>query len=99
MVELMLLCVTSGLRTPGVRAGSAWYGPLDGDAEQDECKGHEQDTRRHRSRVRTELPHRKVSKPATAQPKPRLRSSCVDVRPKGCDRREGDHPRGDQAGR
>jgi hypothetical protein len=25
----MFACVTSGLTTPGVRAKSAWYGPLD----------------------------------------------------------------------
>src|SRR3954467_11012965 len=28
MVVAMFACVTSGLTTPGVRARSAWYGPL-----------------------------------------------------------------------
>jgi hypothetical protein len=29
MVELMFACVTSGFRTPGERAMSAWYGPFE----------------------------------------------------------------------
>jgi len=49
--------------------------------------------------VRAELLHRKVSKRDVAQPNLRLRSTDADVRPKGCDRGDGDHPHSDQARR
>jgi hypothetical protein len=49
-----------------------------GNAEQDQCNGDEQGTRRHRSRVRTELLHRKVSEGDMAQPGPQVRSIDAD---------------------
>src|SRR5882724_12489234 len=76
MVESMFACVTSGLSTPGVRTMSAWYGPFDeepcgetiaigGSSNAIATSAVRVDMR---TRVRTKLTHRKLSKQDTAQP-------------------------------